>query len=140
MSQLTLHNQPPGTRGWPWQMACLSDRSWGQRSNNKLYKGTCPCGYTFESLSTTTRIINHYRFDAYAGPNPGVDSCKCTQEQLSAGFPEFWAKRNEYFAKKVKPAQPQKRGSPSTYTAPSGLSIDVLSPLHKFLVPTGLGP
>ena len=78
-------------------MACLSDRSWGQRNNNKLYKGTCPCGYRFESLSTTTRIINHYRFGDYAGPNAGVDPCKHTQEQLSAGFPEFWAKRNEYF-------------------------------------------
>ena len=44
------------------------------------------------------------------------------------------------FAQQLGPAQPQKRGSPSTYTAPSGLSIDVLSPLDKCLVPTGLGP
>ena len=111
-------------------MACLSDCSWGQRSNNKLYKGTCPCGYTFESLSTTTRIINHYRFDAYAGPSPGVDSCKFTREQLSASFPDFWEKRDAYFAKKVKPAQQQKRGAPST--APSGQS--------PLAVPPGLVP
>ena len=125
MSQMmTMHSTPPTARGWPWQTACLGSRSWGQRNNNKLFKGECPCGYTFDSLSTTTRIINHYRFDAYVGPSPGVGPCKFTAEQLSASFPDFWAKRDAYFARK----KVQKRGAPST--APSGQS-----PLGWFPLP-----